>query len=335
MNENGHSLARHFANSQPAAFSSTGTQPALMVGSNAISAKDQIVLRSLLKVLDNQHGLKLEFNEAWSDCDVVFVSEHWLSRLPPACVGIHVIAEDAPAEATSHAGLSIRSPLRLSNTTTVLHAAAKLLGHTPLLSRSTDGLARLLDTLLKYITAKEKNIIVLPLGDGGELIVNFAEERYCSPVRVEQLLEGRYEIGEPRRARAVEVAAMAAQDSHGLRRLVWLATHRLGATAEAGLALPGHFRLLRWPDAMALAHPGFPRLSALLTSRPHTIEQACAASGASIMAISYFLKTNLALGIAEAVEFVERRKPLLDARSAHATPPPSILGRIRDRLKLW
>lgn len=316
-------------------------QRSLVVGTQDIPAKDQLVLRSLLRVMDGQNGLGLRFSETLAECNVVLVPAHWSSRLPPSCVSVHLLPEETPAGMSPHPGLSVRAPLRLSNAGVVLHAAAELLDHGAALLRSSHGLAPLLDTLLRHAMSRERRITVLPFTEGPGLTVNFLEDRYHSPWPVDELLQGRYRLGEPRRASDAEIAALSGQEGRRLRELLWQATHRLGDVAEAGVALSGHYRLLRWPDAQALSRPGLPLLAALLTSRPQTVAQACAASGASAATISWFLKTNLALGIAVTVESVEyppsvkNPTPVPTPTPLASEPAPSMLGRIRDRLKLW
>ena len=341
MNGKEHAEAGQLACCWQDALANTGRQLELIVGSQGISAKDQIVLRSLLKVMDGQQGLALKFSEEISDCNVVLMPEHWVSQLPTACVSVCLLSENAPANVLPQTALSVRSPLRLSNTSTMLHMATRLLDQEPSHAVVTNGLDSLLNTLLQNISAKEKNTLVVPFSDGSDMIVNFVDERYYSPMPIERLLKGEFQLGDPRVAKTAELSTLAEQEVRGLRRLIWQATHRVSDAAQAGVALSGHYRLLRWPDAVALSHPRFPRLAALLTSRAQTVEQASAASGASVMEISCFLKTNLALGIAEAVDVVKLRKPIFDAGPAvnpgfaHAVPAPSMLGRIRDRLKLW
>lgn len=311
----------------------------LVVGTQDIPAKDQLVLRSLLRVMDGQNGLGLRFSDTLAECNVVLVPADGASRLPPGCVSVHLVPEHAPTGMSPHPGLSVRAPLRLSNAGAVLQAAAEMLDPGIALLRSSNGLASLLELLLRHVMSSEGHVTVLPLGDGHEMVVNVAEDRYHSDRSVEELLQGNYRLGEPRRASDAEIAALAQQDSRRLRELLWQATHRLGDVAEPGLTLPGRYRLLRWPDAMALARPGLPLLAALLTSRPQTVAQACAASGANAAMVSRFLKTNLALGIAVSVESAEPSLhapvPVRQAAQLALEPALSMLGRIRDRLKLW
>ncbi len=323
--------ANGLAESTPAATTMHG----LVVGTADIPAKEQLLLRSLLRIMDGKNNLRLSFSETLSDCNVVLVPAHWSSRLPPTCVSVHLIPEDTPDDATPHAGLLIRAPLRLSNTSILLQAAAELLEHGAAIVRSSNSLAQLLTTLLRHTMSRERRTTVLPLKDGREITVNFLDDCYFSPMPVVDLLRGRFNLNEPRRASDAEIAALAGRQSHRLRELLWLATNQLIDSDEPGVTLSGHFRLRRWPDAVAMTRPGFPMLAALLTSRPFTIDEACKASGASAVAVSWFLATNLALGIAESVEMVEQAKPVLTALAPQADPAKSMLSRLRDRLTLW
>jgi hypothetical protein len=309
-------------------------QRTLVVGALDIPAKEQLVLRSLLRVMDGKNNVALRFSEVLSDCNVMLVPADTPSRLSPTCVTVQLIPEHATPASASRTGLSIRSPLRLSNTGVVLQAAAELLQHDEEPAPTSSSLAPLLSTLLKHIMAKERRTTVFSLGADRDIIVNFTGECYYSQVPLAELLQGSYTVNEPRRATEDEIASLAGKESRRLRELLWLATNKLVDSAEPGIALSGHFRLRRWPDAVALTRPGFPMLAALLTSRSCTIEQACQASGASVGAISWFLRTNLALGIAESHETTQPAKPASPPVSP-ATPAQSMLGRIRDRLKLW
>ena len=331
----------------------------LVVGVADIPVKEQLLLRSLLRVMDGKNNLRLKFSDTVSECNVVLVPAHWSSRLPPTCVSVHLIPEETPADSVPHPGLSIRAPLRLTNTSILLKAAAELLDYGATIRRSSNSLAQLLTTLLQHTMSRERRTTVLPLKDGREITVNFLDDCYYSPMPVEELLKGRFSLNEPRRASDAEIAALAGQPSQRLRELLWLATNRLIDSTEPSAELSGHFRLRRWPDAMGLTRAGMPMLAALLTKRALTMDEACRASGASVAAIGWFLKTNLALGIAESVEMLAHGAPTLTAilpaapaaspspasspspaaPSAHtapaADPAKSMLSRLRDRLKLW
>ncbi|UUZ47112.1 hypothetical protein LP420_26870 [Massilia sp. B-10] len=307
----------------------------LVIGGIDIPAKEQLVLRSLLRVMDGKNRLHLRFSDTLSECNVVLVPADYASRLPITCVGVHLLPEEARWLKPSSPGLSVRAPLRLSNTGVVLQAAAELLEHGAALLRTSNGLPALMSTLLRHTMARERRTTLFPLADGRHLIVNFPADCYYCAAPLDDLLAGRYLLQEPRRASEAEVAALAGQAGARLRDFLWLATIRLIDSAAPDAALSGHFRLRRWPDAIGLTRPGFPLLAALLTSRAHTIEQASKACGASVAAISWFLRINLALGIAESVEAAAQDKPAAGAGTAAVDPAPSMLSRIRDRLKLW
>ena len=75
-------LAQQASNQQEAP-AHADTQLELVVGSDGISAKDQMMLRSLLKIMDGQHGWLLKFSDELSDCNIVLMPAHRTSPLPP------------------------------------------------------------------------------------------------------------------------------------------------------------------------------------------------------------------------------------------------------------
>ncbi|MES2898169.1 MAG: hypothetical protein V4723_00505 [Pseudomonadota bacterium] len=305
----------------------------LVVGVADIPEKERLVLRSLLKVMDGKDHLRLRFSDELTECNIVLMSIGSLSRLPTGCVAVYLIPE-GQGETPLHPGLSIRAPLRLSNTSLLLQAAAELLTHAEVHSAS-GSLAPLLSVLLRKLMSRERRTTVLPLGEDQEIIVDFLEDRYHCRLPLEALFEGQFDLQESRRANEGEIASIALQPGARLREFLWQATNRLVDVAAPCDTLSGNFRLHRWPDAMGLSRPGFPMLAALLTNRPHSVAQASKASGASPAAVSWFLRTNLALGIAELVDMAEHSAPSAEPIIVHAAPASSMLSRIRDRLKLW
>ncbi len=306
----------------------------LVVAVGDISSKEILVLRSLLKVMDGKNHFRLRFSEKLTDCNIALLPMGARLRLPADCVVVYLIPEGEGA-IPDHPGLSIRAPLRLSNTSVLLQAAAELLNHGGDDSPSGNKLAALVSVLLRNIMARERRTTFLALGEEHNIIVNFLEDRYYCAMPTDSLLEGKFALHESRRASDGELSLISLQPGARLRELLWHATHRLGDAAAPGDTLSGKFRLRRWPDAMAVSRPGFPMLAALLTKHPHSVEQASKVSGASPAAVSWFLRTNLALGIAEVVDLVEPAPAVHEPVVVHAIPVPSMLNRIRDRLKLW
>lgn len=302
-----------------------------MIGAIDLASKEQLLLRSLVRLLDGGSGLRLQFGEALTDCNVVFVPGDQVLRLPGRCVGVHVLAVGAEASPLTRPGLAVSMPLRATNVMAVLNAAAALLADA-LPSNPENGLAALFHLLVQHLVSRERRTTALLLQDGRQLIIDFSEGRLHTEATLDDLLAGRYRIGESRRATAQERDSLHATPALRLRDLLWAAAHRLGDTHVPATELRGSYQLRRWPDAAALSRPGFPRLAALLTSRAMTVAQACDASGASHAAVRWFLEAALVLGIALPVESAP---PARSVAPTPAEPARSLLGRLRERLKLW
>lgn len=305
----------------------------LVIGAQDVPDKVQLVLRSLIRLLDGREGLRLQHAEALADCNVVFVGGASVPRLPGRCVTISLVdAGSAPAT-----GLSVVPPLRLSNVHAVLHLAARLLAETPAADApSDDGLAALFQALSHHLLSRERRVTVLPLLDGRQIIVDFAAERLHTPLSTDELLAGHYRLGEPRRASQDERERVAQATASRLRDLVWRAAQRLGETDARPPALHGRVRLQRWPDAIALSRPGMPRLCAQLTRRALDAQQAAADTDMAPAAVQWFLYAALALGIAApSDEDAPTAPPSRPGPAPTPSEPRSLLGRLRERLKLW
>jgi hypothetical protein len=318
-----------------------GPGVALVIGALDLAAKDRMVLQSLVRLLGGSSGLQLQFTEDIGQCNVVFVPGDWTQRLHSRCLSVHLLPESAGLPALASPGLALTAPLRAGKVQAVLQAAAVMLAGGAA-AAANNGLATLFLTLSRHLLARDRRSTVLPLHDGRLLLADFNGGLLHGPMSLDSLLAGEYLVGEPRRAVAADHDAAATGPGLRLRDVVWAAAHRLGDDAVAGAELRGRYRLLRWPDATALARPGFPRLAALLTSRALGCAEASAASGASPATVRWFLQASLALGIAGPVDAAE---PEAAARLPAAPPPApvrvatepprSLLGRLRERLKLW
>ena len=302
----------------------------LVIGAAEIPVKEQVLLRSLVRLLDGRAGLPLQFSDDLAQCHVVFVPDGWTRRLPSLCVGVQLRAEGAaPADGPS-TGLVVSPPLRATNVMAVLDAAAALVADRA--AAVTRGPASLFLALTRLAAARERRATVLPVVDGPWLCADFATGLLHGRLSLDELLTGACDIGEPRRPTAAEAEALKAQPGLRLRDVIWSAAHRLGEAGVPAAELRGAYRLQRWPDAVALSRPGYPRLAALLTSRPMNCAEACAASGLSLDTVRWFLAAGVALGIAAPAEATDA------PRLREPAPNPaqrSLLGRLRERLKLW
>lgn len=301
----------------------------LRVGATGIPAKEQLLLRSLLRLLDGRGGVGLQFSDDLAQCQIVFVPDGWARRLHGAAVCVHLRADSAAAGPPSP-GLAVTPPLRATNVMAALEAAAALVADRA--DAAWCGPAALFQRLTRLTAARERRTTLLPFTDGDALCVDFTAGLVHSRLSREALLEGRYGLGEPRRPTAAEADVLKALPAMRVRELIWAIAHHLGETGVSAPELRGAYRLQRWPDAAVLSRPGYPRLVALLTSRPMSCAQAGAASAMSLDAVRWFMAASLALGIAAPAEAAEAPHP----REAAPTPAQrSLLGRLRERLKLW
>lgn len=309
----------------------------LVIGAVGIAEKEQLVLRSLIRLLDRQQGLRLRFAERLADSHVIFASPSWVSPADSRqAIVVRVLAGPGDGEVGADAPVIV-APLRMSNVTALLrHCAAHQGGAEPANeppAMAVGGLLALFQRLTHCALSADRASELLTLSDGRQLRVDYAHESIQTPVSQNELLDGRYQL-------------VSAQPAPGplspggptlpLRELVWAAAYRLGADGTPGTDLPARYRLLRWPDAAALTRPGFPRLAALWNTRSLGVAEASAASGTDATSVRWFLGTCLSLGIAAPDHGPEPQA----AAWSSALPTSSgafrsALGRLRERFKLW
>ncbi len=301
----------------------------LTIGSADVAPNEQLVLRSLIRLLNGRHGLQLQYSEVLTGCNVVFVPANWPRRMPSRCVTVRVTPGAAETPARTDFGLTVAAPLRMSQVVEVLRLAAGLLS-----SNTDSGLTGLFRGLTRSVLSGERRVSVLPLLDGRSLIIDFSSEQLWTRVPMADLLADGYSVGEIRRATPEEMPMIEAWPSMRLRDLIWNASYQLGVTGAASSTLHGAYRLVRWPDAVALLRPGYPRLCALLTNRALTLEQVSRESGLPMPAVHWFIETCIALGLAvPSAPEGPAQNPAADASATPATS--SVFRRLRERLKLW
>lgn len=317
--------------SGPSLLRTGASAPLLVIGTQNLPDKEQLVLRSLIRLLDGSGGLRLRYVESLADCNVVFVGGDDVSRLPLRCVTIPLVGSGK----SPTTGLMVAPPLRITNVLAVLHLAESLLTEASATSASgDDGLAALFQILSHNLLTRERRVTVLPLHDGRHLIVDFARDRMHTPLLLDELLAGHYRLGETRRASQPERELAQLPSSLSLRELVWRAALRLSEESATPPALQGRVLLRRWPDALVLSRPGMPRLCAQLTRRALDVSQAAADADMSPLVVQWFMYAALMLGIAVIAD---------DHAAAQLSTQPlrelsesrSLLSRLRERLKLW
>lgn len=304
----------------------------LVIGTLGMGAKEELVLRSLMRLLHGVAGLELRMGDDIGECNVVFIAADARVRVPPPVLSVHVVAD--PTRALPP-GLWVQLPLRAGNVGGVLEAAAGLLHSQSQAAGEAAGLADLFQALSSHLMARERRAMAFPFAGGPTLWVDFGAERCRCELPSAQLLMGSMRLAAPRRMREDELAAAAQAPGWPLRPMLWQLAHRLEDLGVAAPVAAGRYRLVGWPDTEALRRPNMPRLSALLTSRALDASEACRASGASAGAVGWFLATALALGMAEPAVSAQPEAVATPPRTLPPPPPAGLLERLKERLKLW
>jgi len=310
---------------------------ALVIGVDDIPQKEQMVLRSLVRLLDGRLGSRLSFSESLRECNVVFASD---GPQPPqaserAAVVVRVLRAAGPAHGAAPDGLSIQPPLRMTNVMDALRACADAIGSIECADAAWNKRPGLVGILTTQPVSAHRSCEAYLLEGDERMLVDFRNDRVHAALPLQALVDGQHKPTLVQWSAAQEDEARRLLPAHRLRDLLWSAAHRLGREPAPTDLLAGRYRLLRWPDAGALRQPGFPRLAALLTNRALDVAGACEASGISLAGVHWFLKVSLALGIAVPVEGQDSGA----RQTAPSTPVPgalrSVIGRLRERLKLW
>lgn len=319
----------------------------LVIGTQDIAQKDQLVLRALVRLLEGGVNIRARFSEQLAECNVVFVPGHWPYRFHAPCITVRVMdPEDAADSHEPTADLTVTTPLRMTNVIAVLQSATQRV-HGVSQFDPVKGLRALFELLGERTRTAERRRAVVPMSAGQQIVFDFVQQLVYTSMPMEVLLSGAYTLGEPHRVSPVEEELIRSVPSHSLRHLLWSLAMKLAQTGASAPARPGHYRLLRWPDAIGLTAAGHPRLAALLTSRALSYEQACASSGVPEATVRWFLEACLALGLAvDESDSTAVSSPVQAAvpAAAHsnsspparaAATPVGWLGNLRERLKLW
>lgn len=309
----------------------------LVIGTQDIAHKDQMVLRALVRLLEGGTNIQARFSEQLGECNVVFVPGNGPHRLQAPCIAVRVQDTEPACAAPAGAGdLVVAAPLRMSNVIAVLQAATQRVHGTAQVD-PVQGLQALFTLLRENTRTTERRRAVVPMSSGQQIVFDFLKQLVHTATPMEVLLSGAYTLGQPHRVSPVEEELIRLVPSYSLRHLLWGLSLRL---AQAGASAPdraGRYQLLRWPDAVGLAAPGHPRLAALWTRSALSLEQIRATSGVPDPTARWFLEACLALGLA-----ADHGRSPAAARPAEAHPspsaaaaPPGWLSHLRERLKLW
>lgn len=245
----------------------------LVIGTQGISHRDDMVLRALVRLLDGGINIRARFSEQLEECNVVFVPGNWPYRFPAPCITVGVKDPAKPDQSPDSAcDLAVSTPLRMTNVIAVLQSATQRM-HNVSQFDPVKGLRALFELLCERNRTAERSRAVVPMGSGQQIVVDFVKQLVHTAMPMDVLLSGAYTLGTPHRVSPVEEELIRSVPAYSLRHLVWQLALRL---AQAGAVAPsraGSYRLLRWPDAVGLAAPGHPRLAALWTNRALSLEQ--------------------------------------------------------------
>lgn len=317
----------------------------LVIGTQDIAQKDQMVLRALVRLLEGGTNIRARFSEQLGECNVVFVPGHGAHRLPAPCIAVRVKnaeqADDAPDGARDQEmDLVVAAPLRMTNVIAVLQAATQRV-HGAAQMDPVQGLQALFTLLRENTRTVERHRAVVPMSSGQQVVFDFLKQLVHTATPMEVLLSGAYTLGMPHRVSPVEEELIRVVPAHSLRHLLWGLSLRL---AQVGAPAPdrvGRYQLLRWPDAVGLAAPGHPRLAALWTRSALSLEQIRATSGVPDLTACWFLEACLALGLAADRGDSPAAAPAgaapteASSSSLAAAAPPGWFSHLRERLKLW
>lgn len=317
----------------------------LVIGTQDIAHKEEMLLRALVRLLDGGINVRARFSEQLSECNVVFVPGHGAHRLPAPCVAVRVKDADQVCDAHDGAGgmerdLVVSAPLRMTNVIAVLQAATQRV-HGVAQGDPVQGLQALFALLRDNTRLMERRRVVVPMSSGQQIVFDFLKQRVHTATPMDVLLSGAYTLGTPHRVSPVEEELISLVPCYSLRHLLWSLSLRLAQVGAPAPDRTDRYQLLRWPDAMALAAPGHPRLAALWTHSALSLEQICATSGVPDLTARWFLEACLALGLVADPDSSPATQPVSAAPEATASsffaaaPPPGWFNHLRERLKLW
>lgn len=309
----------------------------LVIGTQDIAHKDQMVLRVLVRLLGGGTSIQARFSEQLGECNVVFVPGSGPHRLQAPCIAVRVQDAGPAGDPADGVGdLVVAAPLRMSNVMAVLQAATQRV-HGVAQVDPVQGLQTLFAFLRENTRTAERRRAVVPMGCGQQIVFDFMNQSVHTATPMEVLLSGAYTVGTPHRVSPVEEELIRLVPSHSLRHLLWGLSLRLAQADALSPERLGRYQLRRWPDAVGLAAPGHPRLAALWTRSPLSLEQIRVNSGVPDATARWFLEACLALGLAADHDSgpVVRPAAVHPYAPSAASAPSGWFRHLRERLKLW
>lgn len=264
-----------------------------------LDERDRAVLVSMTRMLDGQAGMSLRWVEDVNACTTLFVPHDWSQYVSPPRVLVRLTPRGA-TPAKSPRGLSVALPLRVSEMTGVLEAAAALhelargavqRGHAHV------ALYALRDLLVGALLAGERRRTLFGLGEGHGMVVDFRTGEIASSLSQTDLLARPLQLADPQRAPA-DLSWPGATHALQLSTVLWGMTHALIDQGVSPRTINGRYQLTCPPEPVALLRKNMPRLVAAWTQRAMSVGEAAAAGRLSAFEILWFLSTALALGIA-------------------------------------
>ncbi len=254
----------------------------------------------MTRVLDGQAGLRLRWVEDITACTTLFVPHDWSQYVSPPRVLVRLTPRGA-TPADSPRGLSVASPLRVSEMTDALDAAAALYELARgAVQREHAGIAlhALRDLLVGALLAGERRRTLFGVGDGHGMVIDFRTGEIASSLPQAELLARSLQLADPQRA--PDAASWPGATRHALRlsTLLWGMTHALIDQGVSPRTINGRYQLTRPPEPAALSRPSTPRLVTAWTQRAMSVGEAAVAGRLAAFEVLWFLSTALALGIA-------------------------------------
>ena len=112
----------------------------LVIGTQGISHRDDMVLRALVRLLDGGINIRARFSEQLEECNVVFVPGNWPYRFPAPCITVGVKDPAKPDPSPDSAcDLTVSTPLRMTNVIAVLQSATQRMHNVSQLRRIVVG----------------------------------------------------------------------------------------------------------------------------------------------------------------------------------------------------
>ena len=324
----------------------------ILIASVGLEARDEAVLRSLLRLLDSQLPDRFLTSTNPVNAQVLVVPGSWGE---PALAGdrqlpqIVVRLDDRQTGRQSieeSSSLVLNRPIGVTQFAEVLRKIGERLapkGNERVISDApkSENNLNLFGTLAESVKAGVKLQKVIEFADGRSIMIDTQRNMVVGTLRRESLfaaMEQEVDIVAVGSAPASPIGS--SESVFPLESLLWDMSHQISESLGEDKCLPPdqRYRLRRWPDSSALMREHYPRIAALLSVRTCSVDEICVASGANRVTVIRFVEAAVACGIATVEEVsavpVESSPSHFSPRQM-SMPQRSILGKLRSRLNLW